>query len=54
MQTGMTFVNYYVKIYIGLAALGTFFDLAEVETVQMQIRPNNLVQPPIPLTFECT
>ena len=54
MQIGMAFVNYYVKIYIGLAALGTFFNLAQVEIAQMQIRPKHLVQPPMHITFEYT
>lgn len=47
MRTGMAFVNYYVKIYISLTALGIFFDLAQVEIAQVQIRPTALVQPPI-------
>lgn len=47
MRIGMAFVNYYVKIYIGLAALGTFFNVAQVEITQMQIRPKGLVQPPM-------
>lgn len=52
MQIGMAFVNYYVKTYIGLAALGTFFDLAQAEIAQMQIRPKGLVQPHVCVTFE--
>lgn len=47
MQIGMNFANCYVKIYIGLAALGTFFNLA-----QMKTRSKGLVQPPMHITFE--
>lgn len=39
MQIGMAFVNYYVKIYVSVAALGTVFDLAQIGIAQMQIRP---------------
>lgn len=50
----MLFVIHYMTIYIDLAALGTFFDLVQVEMVQMQMRFRHLIQPPMPIAFEST